>query len=77
MDAAGLDREQPRGVATVRPLAVINDLLAKAGAVPRVYTLSTGGNDGEAWLVDPRIVVAIAEGGLFKESGAPALATHD
>jgi hypothetical protein len=51
--------------------------LAKAGAVPRVYTLSTGGNDGEAWLVDPRIVVAIAESGLFKESGAPALATHE
>jgi hypothetical protein len=29
------------GVAAVRPLAVINDLLAEAGAVPRVYTLST------------------------------------
>jgi len=67
----------PWAVATVRPLAVINDLLADAGAVPRVYTLSTGGNDGEAWLLDPRIVAAISESGLIKESGVPALATHD
>ncbi|MEV6597096.1 hypothetical protein AB0M36_09565 [Actinoplanes sp. NPDC051346] len=64
-------------VATVRPLAVINDLLAEAGAVPRIYTLYPGGNDGEAWLLDPRIVAAIAESGLIKEGGVPALATHD
>ncbi|GAA3343974.1 hypothetical protein GCM10020358_45290 [Amorphoplanes nipponensis] len=66
----------PWAVATVRPLAVINDLLAEAGAVPRVYTLYAGGNDAEAWLLDPRIVAAIAESGLIREGAVPALAAH-
>jgi hypothetical protein len=66
----------PWAVATVRPLAVINDLLAEAGAIPRIYTLNTGGNDGEAWFLDPRIVAAIAESGLIEEGAVPALPTH-
>ncbi|MEU4478435.1 hypothetical protein AB0F68_10285 [Micromonospora sp. NPDC023966] len=67
----------PWAVATVRPLAVLNDLLAKAGAVPRLYTLQTGGNDGVAWLLDPRIVAAITGSGLFGEDETPALATQE
>lgn len=63
-------------VATVRPLAVINDLLAEAGAVPRLFTLSAGANEGIVWLLDPRIVAAVADSGLVKEGGVPALATH-
>jgi hypothetical protein len=63
-------------VATIRPLAVINDLLAEAGAVPRLFTLYAGGNDGFAWLLDPRIVAAIAGSGLVEERQVPALATH-
>jgi hypothetical protein len=43
-------------VASVRPFAVVNDLLAEAGAVPRLYTLYTGSNMGEAWLLDPRML---------------------
>src|SRR5690349_4394547 len=43
-------------VATVRPLAVINDLLAEAGAVPRLFTQYTGGNEGAVWLLNPTIV---------------------
>lgn len=66
-----------RAVSTVRPLAVINDLLAEAGAVPRIYTLYTGSNDGIAWLLDPRIVAAIADSGLIEEGEVPSLATHD
>jgi hypothetical protein len=62
-------------VATRRPLAVINDLLAEAGATPRLYTLHTGGNEGIAWLLDPRIVDAIVASGLLGDR-APAFATH-
>jgi hypothetical protein len=65
------------GVATVRPLAVVNDLLAEAGVVPRIYTLATGGNDGVAWLLDPRIVAAITESGLFEPDVTPALAAQN
>ncbi|MFC7484610.1 hypothetical protein ACFQX7_37700 [Luedemannella flava] len=65
-------------VATVRPLAVINDLLAEAGATKRLFTLYAGGNEGIAWLLDPRIVAAIADSGLIgKDHEVPALATHD
>jgi hypothetical protein len=67
----------PWAVSTVRPLAVLNDLLAEAGAVPRFYTLQTGGNDGVAWLLEPRIVAAITESGLFGENDTPALATRE
>jgi hypothetical protein len=67
----------PWAVATVRPLAVINDLLAEAGAAPRIYTLYTGGNEGEAWLLDPRIVAAITESGLLEPDVTPALATQN
>jgi hypothetical protein len=67
----------PWAVATVRPLAVLNDLLAEAGAVPRLYTLHTGSNDGEAWLLDPRIVAAITESGLLSADETPVLATQD
>jgi hypothetical protein len=63
-------------VATVRPLAVINDLLAQAGAVPRCFTLYAGVNEGIAWLLDPRIVAAVAGSGLVEERQIPALATH-
>jgi hypothetical protein len=63
-------------VATVRPLAVINDLLAEAGAVPRIFTLYAGANFGVAWLLDPRIVAAVADSGLVEDDELPALATH-
>jgi hypothetical protein len=73
------DWEEQRAweTATVRPLAVINDLLAEAGATPRLFTLYPGGNEGIAWLLDPRIVAAIADSGLLKDREVPALASHD
>lgn len=64
-------------VATVRPLATVNDLLAEAGATPRLFTLYAGGNDGFAWLLDPRVVEAVAGSGLLGGDEVPALATHD
>jgi hypothetical protein len=63
--------------AAVRPLGVINDLLAEAGATERLFTLYSGGNDGIIWLLDPRIVEAIAASGLKPEHDVPALATAD
>lgn len=61
--------------ATVRPLAVVNELLAEAGAVPRFCTLYAGANDGIAWLLDPRIVAAVAGSGLLPDRETPAPAT--
>ncbi|WP_229068424.1 hypothetical protein [Actinoplanes sp. DH11] len=66
-----------RRTATVRPLAVLNDLLAEAGATVRLFTLYTGAEDGISWLLDPRIVAAVTDSGLYKESDVPALARHD
>ncbi|MEU4157783.1 hypothetical protein [Actinoplanes sp. NPDC026670] len=66
----------PWWVSTVRPLAVVNDLLAEAGAVPRLYTLYAGSNQGEAWLLDPRIAEVIAGSGVLKEESLPALPAH-
>jgi hypothetical protein len=63
-------------VATIRPLAVINNLLAEAGTVPRLFTLHAGGNEGIAWLLDPRIVAAVADSGLVEDGVVPALATY-
>ncbi|WP_245923210.1 hypothetical protein [Paractinoplanes atraurantiacus] len=62
--------------ATIRPLAVINDLLEEAGVVPRLFTLYAGVNEGIAWLLDPQIVAAVADSRLFPSSETPALATH-
>jgi hypothetical protein len=66
----------PWWVSTVRPLAVVNDLLADAGALPRLHILTAGGNQGEAWLLDPRIVAAMADSGLIDGDSLPALPTH-
>lgn len=72
------DWEEQRAweTATVRPLAVINDLLTEVGATPRLFTLYAGGNEGIAWLLDPRIVAAIANSGLLPDREVPALASH-
>jgi hypothetical protein len=74
-----LDWEEHRAwkTAAVRPLGVINELLAEAGATERLFTLYAGGNDGIIWLLDPRIVEAIAASGLKPEDEVPALATAD
>ena len=63
--------------ATVRPLAVVNDLLAQTGANVRAFTLYAGGNEGLALLLDPRIPAVMARSGLFGEDDMPELATHD
>ncbi|MFC4065120.1 hypothetical protein [Actinoplanes subglobosus] len=63
----------PWWVSTVRPLAAVNDLLAEAGALPRLHTLYPGSNQGEAWLLNPRIAAAIAESGFFDPESLPTL----
>lgn len=62
-------------VSTLRPLAVVNELLAESGVPHRLFVLGAGGNEGIAWLVDPRIVAAIVDSGLVNEAGLPVLAT--
>jgi hypothetical protein len=64
-------------VSTVRPLAVVNDLLAEAGATKRLFTLGAGANEGIAWLLDARVVAAIVDSGLVSEAGLPALPAHE
>jgi hypothetical protein len=70
------EKQRAWQTATVRPLAVINDLLAEVGATPRLFTLYAGGNEGIAWLLDPRIVTAIADSGLLPGREVPVLASH-
>jgi hypothetical protein len=59
--------------ATVRPLAVVNDLLAAAGTPVRVFTLYTGGNEGRALLLDPAVVDAVRRSGLLDDRELPEL----
>jgi hypothetical protein len=75
--SADWDARRAWETATVRPFAVINDLLAEAGAVPRFFTLYAGSNGSVVWLLNPRIVAAVAESGLVERVEVPALATHD
>ncbi|MFF3417906.1 hypothetical protein ACFYW9_24865 [Streptomyces sp. NPDC002698] len=65
----------PWALSTVRPLAVVNQLLAAAGrSALRAHTLCTGGNEGIVLLMDPRAAEAMRASGLFPEHEVPALA---
>lgn len=77
-----LDRDdwtygQPWYDATVRPLAIVNDLLAEAGATARVFTLYAGGNEAIALLLDPQVVAAVAHSGLVEARDLPTLVIDD
>lgn len=62
-------------LSTVRPLAVVNQLLAAAGrSTFRAHTLYAGGNEGLVYLMDPRAAEAIRASGLLPEREVPALA---
>ncbi|BAL91234.1 hypothetical protein AMIS_60140 [Actinoplanes missouriensis 431] len=65
-----------RRKATVRPLAVLNDQLAEAGATVRLFTLYAGSEEATGWLPDPRIVAAVTDSGLIEERELPVLAVH-
>jgi hypothetical protein len=60
--------------ATIRPLAVVNSLLAQIGAVARVFTLYAGGSQGLAYLMDPRVERAMRLSGLYDRRELPELA---
>jgi len=55
----------PWDVASTRPLARVNQLLAATGADVRIFILYPGGNEGIAVLLDPRISEAMRISGLF------------
>ncbi|MFG2045364.1 hypothetical protein [Dactylosporangium sp. NPDC048998] len=63
--------------ATVRPLAVVNDLLAAAGTPVRVFTLYTGENGGRVLLLDPAVVDAVRRSGLVDDHNTPELPLPD
>ncbi|MFB7289794.1 hypothetical protein [Actinacidiphila glaucinigra] len=70
--------EDPWALSTVRPLAVVNRLLAAAGrSAQRAHTLYTGGNEGFAFLMDPRGAEAMRASGLSPEHEVPALADEE
>ena len=60
-------------VATLRPLAVINTLLAACGSTVRAHVMNAGGNDGVAILIDPRVVEAMRHSGEYPESAIPVI----
>jgi hypothetical protein len=59
--------------ATVRPLAVVNQLLADVTSV-RAHTLIAGGNEGLMLLLDPGVTEAMRRSGLVPEDAIPVLA---
>ncbi|NUT36779.1 MAG: hypothetical protein HOV79_27300 [Hamadaea sp.] len=63
--------------ATVRPLAVVNDLLARDTAAVRVFTLYTGDAQGTAYLLDLRVIRALRACGLFDRRELPELAAAE
>jgi hypothetical protein len=60
--------------ATLRPLAVVNELLAHIGATVRIFTLYTGGSQGLAYLLDPRVAQAMRLSGIYDRRELPELA---
>ena len=58
--------------ATIRPVKVINRLLADIGADARVFTMYVGGNDGMAFILNPRVPAAMKACGLFKDRDVPS-----
>jgi hypothetical protein len=69
---------RPWEQATVRPLAVVNQLLARAGTSRvRAHTLYAGGNEGIVLLMDPRAAQAMRASGLCPDHEVPALAAAD
>jgi hypothetical protein len=60
--------------ATVRPLAVVNDLLEAAGARVRIFTLYAGDAEGLAYLLDPRVLRVLQASGLYDRRELPELA---
>ncbi|MEV0129240.1 hypothetical protein AB0H83_12385 [Dactylosporangium sp. NPDC050688] len=77
LDADDWRYNAPWFEATVRPLAVVNDLLAAAGTPVRVFTLYTGGNEGKALLLDPAVVDAVRASGLAGDAELPELPLDD
>lgn len=61
--------EDPWTDCTLEPLAVVNSLLAAAGARDRVAVISSGGNDGMAFLLPIEALRALVE--------SPALGPED
>ncbi|MFF5235529.1 hypothetical protein [Dactylosporangium sp. NPDC000521] len=73
LDADDWRYNSPWFEATVRPLAVVNDLLAAVGTPVRAFTLYTGGNEGRAVLLDPTVVDAVQRSGLVDDREVPEL----
>jgi hypothetical protein len=73
LEADDWRHDSPWFEATVRPLAVVNDLLAAVDAPVRVFTLYTGGNEARALLLDPAVVDAVRRSGLVEDRELPEL----
>ncbi|GIJ72191.1 hypothetical protein [Virgisporangium ochraceum] len=71
LDADDRHRRSAWLLATVRPLAVVDDLLVGAGAPVRVHTLHAGGNEGLALLLDPAVVEVVRASGLVADRDLP------
>jgi hypothetical protein len=63
--------------ATVKPLAQLNALLARAGSPLRWHTLQAGGNDGWALLIEPSVADLMTRSGLFDAKDIPSEALGD
>jgi hypothetical protein len=64
-------------LATLRPLATVNELLDATPARRRMHTLYAGGNEGLAFVMDPRVPAAMRASGVIPDNETPRLATAD
>lgn len=63
-------------VATLRPLVVINALLAASCSTVRAHVMNAGGNDAVVILIDPNVVEAMRHSGEYPESAIPVIVTE-
>ena len=71
------DDEMMWFTAVVRPLAVLNRLLAEAGSSERIVTLYTGGNEGIGYFLPEGAAEAIHRSGLLPERELPLIITPE
>ena len=58
---------------TLKPLAVINRLLAEGGADERIVVISPGGNDGMAFLLPLKVVGVLSESPVVEPEDRPVV----
>lgn len=71
LTAAEFDSDNPWYLASVRPLATLNDILISSRSAPRMFVLHAGDNGGYALLINPAIPAIMQDYGIFEDDDIP------